>query len=75
MSALLENCRQQSGSEAVRIQTVKDSSRAERESMYRSMVPGDSELSMKLLDGPASSTRWMEPWNDSIKVGARCLLL
>merc|ERR1711973_817997 len=39
---------------------VKDSSREERESMYRSMVPGDSELSMKLLDGSASSTRWME---------------
>merc|ERR1711973_191842 len=39
---------------------VKDSSRAERESMYQSMVPGDPELSMKLLDGPASSTRRME---------------
>merc|ERR1711973_63782 len=39
---------------------VRDSSKAERETMYRSMVPGDSELSMKLLDGPASSTRWME---------------
>merc|ERR1711872_324722 len=60
VSALLEDCRQQNGNEAVRIQTVKDSSRAERESMYRSMVPGDSELGMKLLDGPASSTRWME---------------
>merc|ERR1711973_597481 len=60
VSALLEDCRQQSGSEAVRIQTVRDSSRAERESMYQSMVPGDAELGMKLLDGPASSTRWME---------------
>merc|ERR1711973_472020 len=39
---------------------VKDSSREERETLYRSMVPGDSELSMKLMDGPASSTRWME---------------
>ena len=60
VSALLENCRQQRGNEAGRIQTVTDSSKAERETMYRSMVPGDSELSMKLMDGPARSTRWME---------------
>merc|ERR1711973_947324 len=38
---------------------MTDSARSERETAYKSMVPGDAELGMGLMDGPADNVRWM----------------
>merc|ERR1711973_930037 len=38
---------------------MTDSARSERETAYKSMVPGDAELGMELMDGPADNVRWM----------------
>ena len=59
VSALLENRRQQRPNTTGKILTVTDSTKAEREVLYKNMVPGDAELSLELMDGPADNTRWM----------------
>ena len=64
VSALLENSRQHRNNAAGKILTMTDSTKSERETLYRSMVPGDAELSMELMDGPADNTRWMNVSED-----------
>merc|ERR1711973_187282 len=38
---------------------MTDSARSKRETAYKNMVPGDAELGMELMDGPADNVRWM----------------
>merc|ERR1711973_683380 len=38
---------------------MTDSARSKRETAYKKMVPGDAELGMELMDGPADNVRWM----------------
>ena len=64
MSALRENSRQHRDNAAGKVLTMTDSTKSERETLYKSMVPGDAELSMELMDGPADNTRWMNVSED-----------
>ena len=43
---------------------MTDSTKGEKEDLYRDMVLGDAELSAELMDGPASTTRWMTVFDD-----------
>ena len=64
MSALRKSSRQHRDDTAGKVFTMTDSARSERETLYKSMVPGDAELSMELMDGPADNTRWMNVSKD-----------
>ena len=59
MSALRESSRQHRDDTAGKVFTMTDSARSERETEYKRMVPGDAELGMELMDGPADNVRWM----------------